>query len=275
MAARTRRPSSPALTGTALLETLLGGWRALSRLDVDGFAVQRSRGVTRRANSVVPLDSPTDPDSLDAALTRIEGLLAAAGETPTFRLFQADGLDHSPVRAALLDRGYASDSAVQIQQLCLEGLRATPDARAEISVGAPPAAWLDASWRLAPRPEEGARETLRDLMAGTPALYIALGEKGEAPLAVGRAALVPHRRRTIAVLDQIAVDPERRREGLGRAVVRSLLPLAAVQGADLALLEVEEQNTAARALYRAEGFRRVGEYRYLTLDPVSTEREPS
>ena len=85
MASRTRRPASPALTGTALVETLLGGWRALSRLEVDGFAVLRSRGVTRRANSVVPLDPPVEPEALTAALTRIESLLAAAGETPVFR----------------------------------------------------------------------------------------------------------------------------------------------------------------------------------------------
>ena len=105
MPKRSRPTSSPALAGTALLEALLGGWRALTRLEVDGFAVQRSRGVTRRANSVVPIDPPTDTAALDAALTRIESLLGAAGETPTFRLFTADGLDHEPVRAALTQRG--------------------------------------------------------------------------------------------------------------------------------------------------------------------------
>ena len=104
-------------------------------------------------------------------------------------------------------------------------------------------------------------------MAGTPAIYLALTDPASdsrESVAVGRAALVPHRRRTIAVLDQIAVDPGRRREGLGRAVVRSLLSLAAVQGADLALLEVETGNNAARGLYRGEGFTPCGEYRYLT-----------
>ena len=267
MASRTRRPASPALTGTALVETLLGGWRALSRLEVDGFALQRSRGVTRRANSAVPIDPPTDPDSLDAALTRIEGLLGAAGESPTFRLFSADGLDHEPVRAALEQRGYAAGPPVHVLLRPLADLRAAPDPRAAITVGAPPEDWLEASWRLAPRPEEGARTTLRDLMAGTPGVYLALTDtasNSRESVAVGRAALVPHRRRTIAVLDQIAVDPGRRREGLGRAVVRSLLSLAAVQGADFALLEVETGNTAARALYRGEKFAPVGEYRYLT-----------
>ena len=266
MPKRSRPSPSPALAGTALVETLLGGWRALSRLDVDGFAVQRSRGVTRRANSVVPLDPPTDPAALDAALSRIEGLLGAAGETPTYRLFTGEGIDHEPVRSALEHRGHAQHAPVHVLHRALADHRAAPDPRAAISVGSPPEAWLEASWRLAPRSEDGARETLRDLMAGTPALYLSLDDPDSAsrgPVAVGRAALVPHRRRTIAVLDQIAVDPERRREGLGRDVVRSLLSFAAVQGADLALLEVETGNAAARALYRAERFTPAGEYRYL------------
>ena len=267
MPKRSRPTSSPALAGTALLEALLGGWRALTRLEVDGFAVQRSRGVTRRANSVVPIDPPTDTAALDAALTRIESLLGAAGETPTFRLFTADGLDHERVRAALTQRGYDENAPVHILLRPLVDLRAAPDPRAAITVGSPPEDWLEASWRLAPRSEDGARETLREIMAGTPAIYLSLTDpasESRETVAVGRAALVPHRRRTIAVLDQIAVDPGRRREGLGRAVVRSLLALAAVQGADLALLEVETGNTAARALYRGEGFTPCGEYRYLT-----------
>lgn len=265
MPKRSRPTSSPALAGTALLEALLGGWRALSRLEVDGFALQRSRGVTRRANSVVPIDPPTDTAALDAALTRIESLLGAAGETPTFRLFTADGLDHEPVRAALTQRGYDENAPVHILLRPLVDLRIAPDPRAAITVGSPPENWLEASWRLALRPEDGARETLREIMAGTPAIYLALTDPASREIvAVGRAALVPHRRRTIAVLDQIAVDPGRRREGLGRAVVRSLLSLSAVQGADLALLEVETGNAAARALYRGERFAPAGEYRYLT-----------
>ena len=279
MASRTRRPASPALTGTALVETLLSGGRALSRLEVDGFAVLRSRGVTRRANSVVPLEPSSDPAAPDAAVTRIEGLLDAAGERPVFRLFTGEGLDHEPVRAALAQRGYEQDAPVHVLQRTLSDHRTAPDPRAVIAVGSPPEPWLEASWRLAPRPEDGARETLRDLMAGTPALYVALAAPGasgpDRTLAVGRAALVPHHRRALAVLDQIAVDPDRRREGLGRATVRTLLSLAVVQGADSALLEVEESNTAARGLYRAEGFRPAGEYCYLTPVPANTAHAAS
>ena len=40
----------------------------------------------------------------------------------------------------------------------LADLRAAPDPRAAITVGAPPEDWLEASWRLAPRPEPEAVE---------------------------------------------------------------------------------------------------------------------
>ena len=267
MSKRSRRPSTPTsrdLDGTALVETLLGGWRALARLDVDGFALLRSRGVTRRANSIVPLDPPTDPAALAAAVDRLEGLAEAAGQTPTFRLFTAPRLDHAPLRELLAGRGYVAEAPTLGQQRALPAAGTAPHPDARILVGAPDEDWLAAAWHLAPRSEEGARETVRDLMAGTPSVYVAIPAAGAAaPAAVGRAALVGQGRRTIAVLDAIAVYPARRREGLGRAVVGSLLALAAVQGAEHAVLEVEAGNTAGTFLYRGAGFHAGGEYRYL------------
>lgn len=267
MSKRSRRPSAPTsrdLDGTAVVETLLGGWRALARLDVDGFALLRSRGVTRRANSIVPIDPPSEPAALAAAVERLEGLAEAAGQAPTFRLFTAPRLEHGPLRELLLARGYAPEGHTLVQQRELPAGGSAPHPGARILVGAPDEDWLAASWHLSPRPEEGARETTRDLMAGTPAVYVSLpSAEGAADAAVGRAALVTQGRRTVAVLDAIAVDPAHRRQGLGRAVVGSLLALAAVQGAEHAVLEVEAGNTAGTSLYRGAGFHAGGEYHYL------------
>src|SRR5699024_3616247 len=118
--------------------------------------------------------------------------------------------------------------------------------------------WFDAAWALAPREGEGARESLHDILAGTPAIQVRL-PAGEVPdAAVGRAALVDVGKETLVVLNMIAVDPAHRRRGLGRALSGTLLALAAVQGARRALLEVEAENTPARTLYRDLGFRRIG-----------------
>jgi [ribosomal protein S18]-alanine N-acetyltransferase len=56
----------------------------------------------------------------------------------------------------------------------------------------------------------------------------------------------------------VAVDPQRRRLGLGRLVLGALLAEARAHGAEWATLEVGADNTAALALYRRLGFRQAG-----------------
>lgn len=56
----------------------------------------------------------------------------------------------------------------------------------------------------------------------------------------------------------LAVLPDFRRAGLGRALMQAALRLAALQGAEVMFLEVAERNTPARALYAALGFEEVG-----------------
>jgi ribosomal-protein-alanine N-acetyltransferase len=59
----------------------------------------------------------------------------------------------------------------------------------------------------------------------------------------------------------LAVDPARRRQGTGRALLDRFLQEAAARGAESAFLEVAEDNAAARALYAAAGFRPAGRRR--------------
>lgn len=59
-------------------------------------------------------------------------------------------------------------------------------------------------------------------------------------------------------LGDIAVDPERRREGIGSRLVREVMDEARRRGAQQVFLQVRESNRGALRLYRAAGFRRVG-----------------
>jgi ribosomal-protein-alanine N-acetyltransferase len=61
-----------------------------------------------------------------------------------------------------------------------------------------------------------------------------------------------------AELLTLAVDPARRRQGLGDALVQSLCAGAKVAGAQDMFLEVAADNAAACALYAKHGFARVG-----------------
>ena len=56
----------------------------------------------------------------------------------------------------------------------------------------------------------------------------------------------------------LAVAPEHRRRGLGRALLEEALTILGGQGCGSVFLEVRESNAAARELYERRGFRVVG-----------------
>lgn len=264
MTRRTRRPSSPQslrpLSGTRLAETLIAAWQPLQRLDVSGFAVLRSRGVTKRANSIVALEPPAAGDELAAALETVEALVATAGESPVHRILE--GVTPDALEELLAARGDESVGASEILELPLGGTLPRPHPSAEITTGALDEDWFEAYWRIGARAGEDARATVHDILAGTPAIQVTLPVDGEPGAAAGRAALVTAGKETVAVLNCLHVDPAQRRRGLGRALSATLIALSEVQGAGRVLLEVESDNTPARTLYRSLGFRRVGGYHY-------------
>lgn len=59
----------------------------------------------------------------------------------------------------------------------------------------------------------------------------------------------------------LCVDPDRHGRGIGRMLLRRLLEVARLQGADMAFLEVRESNRQAIGLYESEGFSEIGERR--------------
>ena len=80
-----------------------------------------------------------------------------------------------------------------------------------------------------------------------------------------------------AEIMSIAVDPARRRGGVGRAMLWRAIECARDAQAESVFLEVRESNEAALALYRAEGFeelRRIrGYYRRPTEDAIAMRLE--
>ena len=71
----------------------------------------------------------------------------------------------------------------------------------------------------------------------------------------------------------VSVVPDARRAGLGRALLRRLLALAAQRGAEQAFLEVRAGNAAAQALYASEGFQPVARRQGYYPGPALTDRE--
>jgi predicted GNAT family acetyltransferase len=61
--------------------------------------------------------------------------------------------------------------------------------------------------------------------------------------------------------------PELRRRGYGRCVVAASLLEARAEGVETAILFTGEENVAAQRAYTALGFRHIGDYRLVLLDP--------
>lgn len=61
-----------------------------------------------------------------------------------------------------------------------------------------------------------------------------------------------------AELLTIAVDPDKRRHGIGGKLMRRVLEAAAARGATRMFLDVAADNLAAIALYRSHGFAEIG-----------------
>ncbi|GAA2305529.1 GNAT family N-acetyltransferase [Nonomuraea roseoviolacea subsp. roseoviolacea] len=211
-------------------------WPAYESREHDGWILRYAGGVTKRANSVLPLDTPAD---LDAAIAAAEAFYAERGARTAFSLGPgaAPGLD-----AELERRGYELVDPTLIMSWSGETREPEHPVRIEES---PWPAWGDAWWAVDGRHADGRRAVER-ILTGAPAWYAAVEEDG-VPLAVGRA--VPQGN-TLGVYC-MATLPGARRRGLARSVLRALLRRG---GLPSAYLVVTRANAAAQALYRSEGF---------------------
>lgn len=228
-------------------------WPPVTVEDVDGWRLGLSGGFTRRANSVLPLGTPSD---LDATLARVEARYAEAGQPSVLRVCSAAPAGLADVLAA---RGYTARATTDVLVLDL----ADPPAAIHVAgvrvdvADHPDAAWLD-GWLGVKAGGAGDVDLARRVVTGSRALYLTARAPDGSVLGVLRAALADD----WAGLSCLVVVPEARRRGIGRLLTRSALPAAARAGARRAFLQVEVANRGAADLYAAEGFRPAERYEY-------------
>lgn len=249
-------------------------WPPARVVDVDGWRVGLSGGLTRRANSLLPLGAPAD---VEASLDRVEALYAEVGQPTVVRVCRAatPGLDDR-----LRARGYALVARTDVLVQPIDG---TGGPRGTVRTGAgqvrfsvadhPDAGWL-ALWsgskaplstrRDAPDVAAARQALVHDVLEGAPAVYL-LATDPEGPVGVIRAAFAED----WAALSCLVVAPHARRRGLGRALTLRALDEAARRGARRAFLQVEADNTGAAALYTGLGFQPAERYLYRELRPAS------
>ncbi|MEV3925369.1 GNAT family N-acetyltransferase [Actinomadura coerulea] len=225
-------------------ELVAEAWPAPFAQDIGGWRLRHADGVTKRANSVLPMD---DPGDVDLAIGRAERFYTALG-LPTVFLMDAqarpEGLD-----GVLEGRGYELVEPTIAMTAGLSG----PYEREGVDVlDAPSREWLHRWWSV-----DGGHDH-RPPMAEKILTGVSAGYACADGLAVGRG--VPQGE-WLGVY-AMAVAPDARRRGLGRRVLRALLGWGSERGCERAYLVVVERNAAARTLYESEGFVPAAAYHY-------------
>lgn len=112
-----------------------------------------------------------------------------------------------------------------------------------------------------PPAERWGEVAIRSMLEARDSFGILAGdESGEAGFVLARATVGE------AEILTLAVRPERRREGVGAALLGAAAMAAAARGAEALFLEVSERNAAARALYAGAGCTEVGRRRRYYAD---------
>ncbi|MCC7274365.1 MAG: GNAT family N-acetyltransferase [Alphaproteobacteria bacterium] len=234
-----------------LEEAGLNAWPALRVAHVRGWVLRFAQGFTKRANSANPLYG--DADDLAGRVAAVERLYADAGQPTIFRL---TGLAPAALDALLDGRGYRRIDETLVETLDIGSARFAADAG--FAALGTAAEWVDPASALQGEPA-ATRPTLRAMLERmVPRACFGLVRRDGVPVACGLAVAEGD----LVGLFEIAVDPGRRRAGLGRAITRSLLAWGRAQGASTAYLQVTAANTPARTLYDAIGFRESHRYWY-------------
>jgi ribosomal protein S18 acetylase RimI-like enzyme len=213
------------------------GWPGVEQQWLGGWLLRFGHGITRRANSAVPL-LPTPGEHVG----EIVDWYAARGAPPLLAV--PDRLFRVP-----LDQPTDGENVVMARPLT-EGA-----ANASVSLTSRP----DDGWlRLHPR------EVPVDVLTAVVDGVVAFGRIEDA--AVGRVAVTsaPDGTRW-AGLSSVHVAEAARRRGLARSLCDALLGWATEQGATRAYVQVLAENTAATRLYQSMGFGEHHRSRYVSL----------
>ncbi|MGJ9414239.1 GNAT family N-acetyltransferase [Aeromicrobium sp. CF4.19] len=242
------RPAA-AITPEELTRVTSRGWPAPDSEPLGDWELRAAGAFTGRANSVAVHGDPGT--SLEAALEVVLAFYARRDLPPQAQVVVGSTWDSRFTAAGWTRKeGYRGGALVQVADV-----PTAPDPDPRVDIG--PAA--GDSW-LARYERVEDVEAARAVLEGPRTVGFAeLASPGGETLGVGRVVVTGE----WAGLAAVETRPDLRRQGLGRAIVRSCLAWAVQRGATRAYLQTMTDNTAALGLYAPFGFTTHHEYAYL------------
>ncbi|KUO17089.1 GNAT family N-acetyltransferase [Streptomyces dysideae] len=238
------RRRGPAASYEELAHVSSRAWRPVESERLGDWELRAASGFTRRANSVLPLGDPGRP--LDEALSAVRRWYGDRGLPAYIQTATGAAGTQELLCAELERRGWVREVTAELWTGALAPLADRAEASGVLLSRAADEAWLARYQR------RGVSEVALRVLGSGPSVWFATvpGEGGAAPAAIGR-CVVDGRWAGFAAVE---VDPALRRRGLAGAVMAALARRALDEGASAAWLQVETDNTAARALYAGMGF---------------------
>jgi GNAT superfamily N-acetyltransferase len=235
-------------------EAELNAFPPIRQAIVGGWALRFSeRGPRRAASSASPLAADCRDD--DKFIADVEDLYRRRHSAPLFRLpfFVLADFDER-----LAARGYTAEGESCVILGRLDALQRQDDPAVRL-LRSPSDRWRDAMAAFQGYTASQARayqQMLRSI-AG-PAAFAMLTLEG-APAAMAYGSVHDG----VLVYESVVTDPRHRRQGLARRVLSHLAAWGARNGAEIASLQVQADNAAARPLYHAFGLtQEISRYHY-------------
>ena len=230
-------------------------WPSKHTQQYGGWLLRATEGVTRRANSVLPLGNPGD-ENLEAALGHVQAFYTEHNLPIRFQMTSAS--QPSELDSFLESKGLIIDMRVKVLTIPLANVLLEEPEFGVVVFGSP---WKD--WFTTYQKASGfdinqinIRQDIIERISNEKACAAAI--KGEKVVGIG-----------LAVLDQewlglfsLVTEPKVRRQHVATSITQSLIGWGLSRGAQRGYLQVEETNKPAQKLYFGLGFSEAYSYWY-------------
>jgi len=245
---------------------LLGhnAWFAQERMRIGGWLLRADHGVTRRANSVLPLGPPGL--NLSTAIDFVIEFYSSRDLIPRFQVSEASfpvDLD-----SILNDYGFAKVFPVEVWTAEISSLLELQPTHETKYLSEITDEWID-TFIQASRYDPATMSVRKSIIERTDQPHILAQATGKDSIdAVGFGVVEGN----WLGLFNIATHPEKRKTGAATAVNHALGVWGSELGATRVYLQVEMNNNIAKNLYRKLGFAHAYTYWYRRLDSVKKEK---
>jgi len=227
-------------------------WPADEIKEIGKWRLRISDGFTMRANSVLPTGAaPYGEPGLEIAkaVTEITEIYKKHGLTPTFTIPLPV---YEELDSYLDQQGWEVKVGAEFLVNDIPAENAATSSEFEIiNSDSPSQQWLEIQ----------SDSALERIMRNYPATYTEIKAQGKT-IARGRIAT----QGTWSLATRVFVSPEFRGRGIGNLLMRAMMSQARIRGATKIGLQVDVENGAALALYKAMGFRFHHPYTYRVLN---------